>query len=53
MNAPNRPLHAVLSLLTGGLWLPVWLIIERRHRRRERLADWLRAEERAREEGRR
>lgn len=22
---PNHVLHFILSLLTGGLWLPVWL----------------------------
>lgn len=31
---PNRLLHAVMTLLTGGLWLPVWLIAEHRAKRR-------------------
>lgn len=31
---PNHVLHGVLSLLTGGLWLPVWLVIARRAKRR-------------------
>lgn len=23
---PNHRLHALLSLLTGGIWLPVWIL---------------------------
>lgn len=33
---PNHVLHAVITLLTGGLWLPVWLIIARRARKAAR-----------------
>lgn len=25
--APNHLLHAVLTLLTCGLWLPIWLLV--------------------------
>lgn len=31
---PNRLLHGVMTLLTGGIWLPVWLIAEHRAKRR-------------------
>lgn len=24
---PNHVLHFILSLLTGGLWIPVWLLL--------------------------
>lgn len=24
-NATNHVVHAILTLITGGLWLPVWL----------------------------
>jgi hypothetical protein len=27
IEGPNHALHFVLTLLTAGLWLPVWLII--------------------------
>lgn len=23
----NHVVHAIISILTGGLWLPVWLIL--------------------------
>ena len=26
-NKPNHLLHLVLSILTGGLWLIIWLIL--------------------------
>lgn len=29
----NNVLHFVLSILTGGLWLPVWLILAIQARR--------------------
>ena len=33
---PNHVLHAVVSLLTGGLWLPVWFVLNRRARKAAR-----------------
>ncbi|MNW51303.1 hypothetical protein D3C74_287870 [compost metagenome] len=33
---PNRIVHAIASVLTGGLWLIGWLIIERRYAARLR-----------------
>ena len=24
---PNHVLHGILTLFTGGLWLPIWLLI--------------------------
>jgi hypothetical protein len=26
-NTPNHVLHLILSLVTFGLWLPIWLLI--------------------------
>lgn len=34
-DGPNHLLHAVLSILTAGLWLPVWWVINRRWRREQ------------------
>jgi carbon starvation protein CstA len=28
---PNHILHLLLSVITGGLWLPVWLILSMRY----------------------
>jgi hypothetical protein len=35
---PNHLLHAVVSILTGGLWLPVWFVINRRATKRAKKA---------------
>jgi hypothetical protein len=35
---PNHVLHGILSVLTGGLWLPVWAGITFRHGRRVKRA---------------
>lgn len=32
-SGPNHVVHAILSILTGGLWLPVWLVIALRDKR--------------------
>lgn len=34
VTGPNHVLHAVVTLLTCGLWLPVWLIISLDNRQR-------------------
>lgn len=31
-SGPNHIAHAIVSILTGGLWLPVWLIIAIRNK---------------------
>lgn len=31
---PNHSLHAVISLMTLGLWLPVWAIIAKRNKQK-------------------
>jgi ferric-dicitrate binding protein FerR (iron transport regulator) len=31
---PNHALHLVLTVLTAGLWLPVWVIVWKLDRRR-------------------
>lgn len=30
---PNHVLHGLLSIFTGGLWLPVWIIVAMRNKR--------------------
>lgn len=39
MKRVNHILHAILSLITGGLWLPVWAVLALREGRRRRIYD--------------
>lgn len=31
---PNHVLHALLTIFTAGFWLPVWIVIAMRNKRR-------------------